>query len=278
MFKAQFMSIISLASVYLIFYALYLQFVFYGFIAFFVFYWVSSIFVFLFKSGVYSKATSVVQRFWKRTLYLFWSIEFFLFFIYGWLVLIAPSEVEWMFHQSQLFSGTYVEGSLLFSQILFTLSIIYVTTLVQYFMAYSKVELFLLSLLLLLFAVLIGDGSQIITLSLYYGGVSTNFNSIDLTWSVCGDILENSAKGNYTWLVVLLKFWHTAFIVVFYLFILMFFLQTGRSFHGMYSSIMQNFAFLYLFSFILYYFLVKVYLNIVYSYVYSWFLINKYTR
>lgn len=265
------MSLIFLTLVYLTFYALYLQFIFYGLIAFFVFYWMSSIFIFLFKSGVYSKTTSVIQRFWKRTLYLFWSIELFLFFIYSWLILISPSEVEWMFHQSQLFHGSYVNGLSLFNQILITLSVIYVTTLIQYFMVYSKIEFLLLLLLCLLFTVLLSDGSQIIVSSLYYGNTSISFNPSEFVWAVSGDVLENSANNNYTWLVVLLKFWHTVFIVVFFLFVLMFFLQTGKNFHGMYSSMMQNFTFLYLFSFILYYFIVKVYLNVVYEYVYSWF-------
>lgn len=261
---------------YYTFYALYYQFFLYGLIAFFVFYWISSIFVFLFKSGLYSKTTSVIQRFWKRTLYLFWSLELFLFFIYSWLILISPSEVEWMFDNSQLYLSSYVKGSSFFSQILLTLTVLYLTSLIQYFLFYSKIEFYLLVLLVLLFSVLLNDGSQVIITSLYYGNVSVWFNPSNFTWSIAGDLIENRTNHNYTWLVVILKFWHTAFIVIFYLFVLMFFLQINMSFHGMYSSILQNFIFLYLFSFIMYYFLVKDYMNIIYEYVYAWFFVNKF--
>lgn len=183
-----------------------------------------------------------------------------------------------MFHQNQLFSGSYINGPAFFNQILMTLAVLYITTLVQYFMAYSKIEFYLLLLLCLLFAVLVSDGSQIIMSSLYYSSASVSYSLPELIWAVSSDILENTAQNNYTYLVVLLKFWHTVFIVVFFLFVLMFFLQTGRSFHGMYSSIMLNFTFLYLFSFILYYFVLKAYLNVVYEYVYSWFLVNKFLQ
>jgi len=49
----------------------------------------------------------------------------------------------------------------------------------------------------------------------------------------------------------------------------MFLLQIGFSFSGIYASMIQNFIFLYLFSFIMYYFLLKSYLNVLYEYVYS---------
>jgi hypothetical protein len=146
-------------------------------IIFFVFYWISSIFIFLFKSGLYSKSTSVIQRFWKRTLYLFWSLELFLFFIYSWLVLISPSEVEWMFDQSQLFLSSYFNGLSFFNQILVTLVVLYIAVLLQYHITYTRSSIWLVMLLVLLFGVLLNDGSQTIITSLYYGNVSLGFSA-----------------------------------------------------------------------------------------------------
>jgi hypothetical protein len=91
-------------------------------------------------------------------------------------------------------------------------------------------------------------------------------------------MIENRAINNYTWLVVILKFWHTVFIVIFFLFTLMFLTQVGSVYHGIYASLLQNFIFLYLFSFIMYHFLIKSYMNVLYEYVYSWFFVNKFIQ
>jgi len=204
--QIQLLPIIVLSLIYYVFYTFYYQLIFYTLIVFFIFYWISSIFIFLFKSGLYSKTTSVIQRFWKRTLYLFWSLELFLFFIYSWLILIAPSEVEWFFDHSQLYLVAYVQGSSLFNQILTTLLIITVTVLSQYLISFVKIEFFLLILAYLLFKVLCNDGSQVIVSSLFYGNTSVWFNTPDFNWSISTDLLENRVDSNYTWLVIILKF------------------------------------------------------------------------
>ena len=59
---------------------------------FFLSYWLLSTFVFLFKKSQYSIFTRIIQRFWKRSLYLFWLLEIVLFSIYLFLTLIAPQE------------------------------------------------------------------------------------------------------------------------------------------------------------------------------------------
>jgi len=86
-----------------------------------------------------------------------------------------------MFHQGQLFANHYVEGPSFFSQVLITLSVLYVTTLVQYFMLYSKIEGFLIALLLLLLIILLKDGSQLVALSLYNSATSISYSSLELT-------------------------------------------------------------------------------------------------
>lgn len=261
-----------MALLYGVFYS---QVLFLSIILFFIFYWVSSIFIFLFKSGIYT-TTSVIQRFWKRTLYLFWSVELFLFFIYSWLILIAPSEVEWLFDQSQLYRSDYIKGFGIFSQLLVTLTLLYLISWSQYNMGNIKFYFILLAVAALLWSVLYSDGSQVIISSLYYGDISIVYSTEAYNWFSSAVNNCNRTNSNYTYLVLLLKFWHTAFIVVFFLLALMFLLQTNSNFYGLYSSILQNFIFLFLFSFIMYYFIVKTYLNIVYEYVYAWFFVNKF--
>lgn len=70
----------------------------------FTLFWVVSIFVFLYKRGQYSIFVSSLQRFWKRTLYLFWLIELYLFGTYLFLVLISPNETYYLLDHKVLFS------------------------------------------------------------------------------------------------------------------------------------------------------------------------------
>lgn len=72
-------------------------------IIFFIFYWIYSIFLFLYKKTQYSIYVSTIQRFWKRSLYLFWLIELFLFFIYLFLMLNSPNETYYLLDHKVLF-------------------------------------------------------------------------------------------------------------------------------------------------------------------------------
>lgn len=66
----------------------------------FVFYFFLNTWFYFYNIYRYSKYTSVIQRFWKRTYMLFWLIEFFLFAIYIYLYFISPSEGYYFYSSS----------------------------------------------------------------------------------------------------------------------------------------------------------------------------------
>ena len=84
----------------------------------FVSYWTVSIFIFLFKKSLFATTTTIIQRYWKRALYLFWSLEIILFSIYFYLLLICPTEVEWLLDQPQLFNSDYIQVKLYLSELI----------------------------------------------------------------------------------------------------------------------------------------------------------------
>ena len=75
----------------------------FGLSFFFIAYWLVSIFTYLLKKSRYGVFTRVIQRFWKRALYLFWLLEVSLFCIYLFLTVISPQEVSYMLDNQQLF-------------------------------------------------------------------------------------------------------------------------------------------------------------------------------
>lgn len=74
---------------------------------FFCLYWLWSVFLFLFKKERYGRFTTFAQRFWKRSFYLFWLLELFLFSFYIYLYFIAPSEVMYIFDERILLLPAY---------------------------------------------------------------------------------------------------------------------------------------------------------------------------
>jgi len=69
---------------------------------FYCMYWFISIFFFLIKKSYLGKFSSVLQRFWKRSFMLFWSIEIFLFLIYLFLICNNPEETFYMLDFNKL--------------------------------------------------------------------------------------------------------------------------------------------------------------------------------
>ena len=66
-------------------------------------YWLLSGFVFFIKKYQYSKFTSVIQRFWKRTYIIFWLIESGVFLTFFYLTLNASEEPTYMYDQMKLY-------------------------------------------------------------------------------------------------------------------------------------------------------------------------------
>ena len=246
---------------------------------FFSIYWVISIFIFLFKRSLYSSYTSVIQRFWKRSLYLFWILEFFLFFIYIFLVLNCAVEVEWMYDQPQLFKSKYFVGEFFFKNIIILLTIILSIVYLSNNIItnnFSSNQVYLLLVLILLSFVLFNEFAQTYFISLYYSGVKWSYEVETQTWSLITDVEKMRTLTHYTFLLLILKFWHTVFIVVVFLTGYMFALYQKKISQGLLSSNKQNFFFLFFFGFIMYYWVYKFYMNHVYSYIYQWFFFNKF--
>lgn len=186
-------------------------------------------YVFLYKTSRVSKYLNAVQKFWKRALFIFWIIEVFLFLILIFLWLNAPETLKYgnnhnFFLRKLSFSlGNYTEMYLLPGLILV------LSHLLIFLKKSNKVYIFNIVLLLIMFLLVhlinlefeqlnevFGKSTQLLVLikeERVEHETFGEFNSLSSAWEE--DITFNFFK----MLLLFLKFWHILFIVIFYMFI-----------------------------------------------------------
>ena len=254
---------------------------------FFIAYWLVSIFIYLFKKGRHSTFTRIIQRFWKRALYLFWLLEVGLFCIYLFLTIISPQEVSYMLDNQQLFFSYNNNLKAFFESLLRAIIIILLANL--YLLSY-KYNTFrapiVLALTLLLVLALFDDFVQFYSINQHYSNYNWNHAALEIEYD---STLKSRYLGvweqelaelklrpyiHYLYLLVFLKLWHTLFIVYTFLMLENIRLYTGITSFNILSANLQNFYFLLFFNFILKISFLKSYFNYLGGFVYYWFFVN----
>lgn len=256
---------------------------------FFIMYWVVSIFVYLYKKGQYGVFTRIIQRFWKRALWLFWLLELFLFCIYLFLAVISPQEVAYMLDNSQLMVDPTSHIKSFFTNTLNALIIILLLNAQLLLHKYNTWrQLVNATITALLLKAATEDFLQFFAVNSFYSGYSWNHTHLDATtpnaavyrvaelgvWEQEVVELKTRTAAHYTYLLVFLKLWHTVFILTVFIFLDN---VTNRTHGGSYNTLaanLQNFYFLMFFNYILKIALVKHYLGYLGTYVFYWFFVN----
>lgn len=259
----------------------------FGLSFFFLAYWVVSIFTYLFKKARFGTFTRMIQRFWKRSLYLFWLLEIGLFMIYLYLSLISPQEVAYMLDNTQLLLSYGTDLLSFFKTLLRPLFILLIANLYLLNHKYNGSKITITSLLTLLLASgLYEDFIQFYAINQHYSNYSwlhtsiENSNNVTIRNGYIGvweqELAELKLRPfiHYMYLLVFLKLWHTLFIVYFFLFFENARLFSNNTSFNAISANIQNFYFLMFFSYILKISLIKYYLNYLGSFVYYWFYTN----
>lgn len=259
----------------------------FGLSFFFIAYWLVSIFTYLLKKSRFGVFTRMIQRFWKRALYLFWILEVGLFCIYLFLTVISPQEVAYMLDNQQLFFFYNNNFNAFFISLLKPLTIILLGNIYLLCHKYNTASGPLVAVLaLLLINSLYDDFVQFFAINQHYTGmvwthtgVETPKNAFSRTthvgiWEVEAAELKLRPYMHYLYLLVFLKLWHTLFIVYFFLFFENARLYTDRTSFNVIAANIQNFYFLMFFNYILKISLIKNYLNYLGAFIYYWFYIN----
>lgn len=245
-------------------------------------YWLISTFIFLFKKAQYTSFTRIIQRFWKRSLYLFWLLEVVLFSIYLFLTLIAPQ--EYLFVDMVSLHYNYVYNLLPFFKNIFLVVVLILSLNLNILLfKYNVSRVVIQTIILVLFLnILQDDFIQFFLINQYYTNtvcvLDVDYDDVfgeKYLWNIEVANLKKRTVLHYFFMLGFLKFWHTFFIVGFFLFFELISLRTKHVSYNILSSNLQNCYFLLFFTFILKIIFFKNYMNYLYEYVYYWFFVNN---
>jgi len=178
-------------------------------------YWLLSGFVFFVKKYQFSRYTSVVQRFWRRSYILFWLIESGLLLVFFYLMVNSSQESFYMFDQG------YFLKTHLFSWKVFLFKCILVVSLITYsyllllnlkWSTFNKNILNLTFLTALLLYLVWTEFYQIYWVSNFYANFSWLYDIDESVWSLEFDGRRTRILNHYVMVLFLLKFWHIVFI------------------------------------------------------------------
>jgi len=214
-------------------------------------YWLLSGFTFFIKKYQYSKFTSVIQRFWKRTYIIFWAIESGIFIVFFYLTLNASEEPVYMYDQIKIFKTH------LFSWRLFLVKLVPVITLIilGYFLLlslrwtqFSKHTPILITITLLLVYIFWLEFYQFFHIINYYGNLTWSYDSDEFLWNLDSEFKRTRIANNTVTICLMAKFWHLVFIFVFWIFFMLRINEIGRMRYTLLAANLQNFIILYIMS------------------------------
>lgn len=238
------------------------------------FYWLVSGFVFFIKKYQFSKFTSSIQRFWRRSFIIFWGIESFLFLFFFFYVLNASSEPSYVYDFIQL-NKTHLFSWKFFLIKLIPTSFLIIFTYILMFLlknnTYTKYLLFLgLNTFILTYVIWLEFYQFFYTIT-WYGDLSWIFDFSERTWNLDITFKRTRLVNNYVTICIIAKFWHLVFIYIFWLFFILRGAELARIRYPLLSANLQNFVILYIMNFLLMYPWLKFVFRRYYSSIYYWF-------
>jgi len=241
-------------------------------------YWILSGFVFFIKKYQYSKFTSAIQRFWRRSYILFWLVEFSVFSVFIYLTLNANQESFYMFDQIQVLK-THLYSWRLFLVKLFPLTLLlivgYLFLLSMKWNILSKHTIWLLFITLLLTYIVWVEFYQFFHVVNFYGNFNWVYDIDEKIWNLELEPRKTRTVNHYVMLMIMLKFWHIVFIFGFWVFSALRGLEIGRVRYPLISANLQNFLILYLFAWVIMFPWLKFIFRRYMDMPYYWFYVNN---
>lgn len=240
-------------------------------------YWLMSGFVFFIKKYQYSKFTSVIQRFWKRTYILFWLIESGVFATFFYLTLNASEEPTYMYDQLKLYKTHLFSWRWFLIKLIPMLSLIiigYFTQLSLKWNLFSKQSSLLLLLTLIIVYLVWLEFYQFFHVINFYGNLVWVYDYDEFLWNLELEFRRTRLSNNYVAVCLMAKFWHLVFIFVFWVFFILRVNEIKRVRYPLFTANLQNFIILYIMSWLYMYpwlkFLFRPHLDTPYY----WFFLN----
>jgi len=242
------------------------------------FYLLISGFVFFIKRYQYRLYTSVIQRFWRRTLILFWVIEATTFITFFYLTINASQEPVYMYDNSQLYKTHFYSWRYFLLKIIPNTIIIILT----YFLllslkwnTFSKSSNVSLIITVLLLYVTWAEFYQLFHLLNHYGTLYWIYDLEEHLWNLEIEFRRTRIVNHFVTICLIAKFWHIIFAILFWLFFLLRGLEISRFRYPLLSANLQNFIIIYIMSWIYMYPWFKYSFRKFLDMPYYWFFMNN---
>lgn len=241
-------------------------------------YWIISGFVFFYKKYQYAKFTSIIQRFWKRTLILFWLIEGGLLIVFVFLTINSTWYLYNVVDQTQIFKTHFFSWRLFLLKIFpvtFLIVISYIFLINNKWQSLNKNTFLLILITGLLLYITWNEFYQFFHLMNYYGQSTWLYDTTIRLWVINPDMKKTSQTNHLVSLLLILKFWHVLFILGVWLFLVLRSDESGRIRYPLVAGNILNFIMLYLLTWVYMYPWFKWFFRRYFSYSYKWFYQNN---
>lgn len=212
-------------------------------------YWLLSGFVFFIKKYQFSRYTSVIQRFWRRSYILFWLIESGLLLVFFYLMVNSSQESFYMFDQGYFLKTHLFSWKIFIFKCILIVSLITYSYLVMLNLKWNHFNknLFLLTIITILLIYLLWvEFYQIYWVSNFYANFSWLYDFEESIWSLEWDARRTRILNHYIMVLFLLKFWHIVFIFGCWIFFLLRSTELDTITYPLFSFNYQNFIILFL--------------------------------
>ena len=231
-------------------------------------------FVFFLKRYNFSKFTTLISRFWKRSFSLFWLLEGFVFACFIYLTLNSSSEILYFYDYQSLFKTHFFSFRLFFFKLLLITAIISLTFFLignLEFLKPSLVSFYILIISAMLLYVTWIEFTQFFHFVSFCDYFTWGYNSDIFEWSLESESRKTRIVNSYVLVCVVAKFWHLIIIVMIWFFSANRLLESADSREYLISANLQNFIILYLLNWISMYPWFKYMLRKYLSISYLWF-------
>lgn len=242
------------------------------------FYLLFSGFVFFIKKYQYRLYTSAIQRFWRRTLIIFWALEAFLFVIFLYLILNANQEPVYVYDNVQLYkthfySWRYFLLKIFLSALLVVLT--YTLLLSLKWNTFTKTNNISLLITVILLYISWLEFYQLFHLMNCYGTSNWVYDFSEHLWNLELEFKRTRIVNHYVTIGLVAKFWHVVFAVVFWIFFILRGLESSRYRYPLLSANLQNFLIIYIMSWLYMYPWFKYVARKAMDMPYYWFFVNN---
>lgn len=242
------------------------------------FYLLISGFVFFIKKYQYRLYTSVIQRFWRRTLFIFWAIEGSLFTVFVYLIFNASQEPVYVYDNIQIYKTHFYSWRYFLIKIILSTIIIlltYILLLSIKWNTFTKTNniAFLITVLLLYVAWL--EFYQLFHLMNCYGTSYWVYDFTEHLWNLELEFKRTRIVNHYVTIGLVAKFWHIVFAVIFWIFFILRGVESSRYRYPLLAANLQNFLIIYIMSWLYMYPWFKYVLRKSLDMPYFWFFVNN---